>query len=585
MLGKLEEFFGKHKKLVIIGFVICMAVFAGINGYKHIADSKIEKIDYTRFRAMLDKGEITEIEYSQNKEYMTVVASHGSRYKTLHPRYEEFRKEMLEHGVNLKAHADLAATELMVIILELVIVSVWFVVIIYSQWNTGKLRAGDIVKKSDVHFTDVIGLDEIMDDINLYVSMIKEPKIGRKIGARAPKGLLLAGEPGTGKTLIAKAMACEAGVPFISISGSEFAELFKGVGAKRVRQVFKIARRHTPCIVFFDEIDAMGGSRSSIKADSEDVQIINQLLKEMDGFTPTEGIFVLAATNCPDKLDRALKRSGRFDRQIIVNPPRDWKVRKQMLEFYLKDYKVAEDLEITSLAKAISGFTGADISMICNEASLIAITKEKSRIDMECIEEAIDKKVFKGSRSKNKQHEKDREIVAYHEAGHAVMKYLCGEPISRVSTIGTTSGVGGAVFGQEGESQFVTRDKLEHDVMACYAGQISENIKFGSVTTGASNDLTQATKLLKGYVASYGFDTKIGPVDLMYLKEEERAAAHIVTDRVQALARIFYDKGAGLLENSYQLVEVLAEKLLESETMTGSEIEELLDSVHLINNI
>ena len=168
-----------------------------------------------------------------------------------------------------------------------------------------------------------------MDDINLYVSMIKEPKIGRNIGARAPKGLLLAGEPGTGKTLIAKAMACEAGVPFISISGSEFAELFKGVGAKRVRQVFKIARRHTPCIVFFDEIDAMGGSRSSIKSDSEDVQIINQLLKEMDGFTPTEGIFVLAATNCPDKLDRALKRSGRFDRQIIVNPPRDWKVRSE----------------------------------------------------------------------------------------------------------------------------------------------------------------------------------------------------------------------------------------------------------------
>lgn len=575
MADRFKEFLGKHKKLVIIGLFACILIFAGINGYKRFVESKIEKIDYTQFCAMLGSKEVTEIEYSENKEYMTVFTKDG-RYKTLYPRYEDFRKEMLEKGVDLKAHSDIAAKDLILIILEFVIISVWFALLIYSQWNTGKLSARDIVKKSDVHFSDVIGLDEIMDDINLYVSMIKQPKIGEKIGAKVPKGLLLVGEPGTGKTLIAKAMACEAGVPFISISGSEFAELFKGVGAKRVRQVFKIARRHTPCIVFFDEIDAMGASRSNARADTEDVQILNQLLKEMDGFTPTEGIFVLAATNCPDKLDSALKRSGRFDRQIIVNPPRDWKVRKQMLEFYLKDYKVADDLQITSLAKTISGFTGADISMICNEASLIAITKEKSQIDVECIEEAIDKKVFKGSRTKNKQHEIDRKIVAYHEAGHAVMKYLCREPISRVSTIGTTSGVGGVVFGQEGESQFMTRDKLEHDVMACYGGQISEKMKFGSITTGASNDLTQATKLLQKYVAAYGFDADVGPVDLMYLQEEERSAGRMVTDRVQELAKSFYKKGEDLLGDSYQLVEVLAERLLDCETMSGAEIMDLL---------
>lgn len=579
MLERLEEFFREHKKIVFIAVVACVLVLLGFSGYKWYEQSQIKNIDYAQFCSMLDEGEISVIEYSDNKEYMTVITGQDVKYKALYPKYEDFRKEMLEKGVDLKAHADIAAKDMMLIILELAIISVWFVVIIYTQLNTGRLRASDIVKKSDVHFSDVIGLDEIMDDILLYVSMIKEPKIGKKIGAKVPKGLLLAGEPGTGKTLIAKAMACEAGVPFISISGSEFAELFKGVGAKRVRQVFKIARRHTPCIVFFDEIDAMGGSRNSVKADTEDVQIINQLLKEMDGFTPTEGVFVLAATNCPDKLDRALIRSGRFDRQIIVNPPRDWKVRKQMLEFYLKDYKVAEDLQITTLAKAISGFTGADISMICNEASLIAITKEKSRIDMECIEEAIDKKVFKGSRTKYRQHEKDREIVAYHEAGHAVMKYLCREPISRVSTIGTTSGVGGAVFGQEGESRFMTCDKLEHDVMACYAGQISEKIKFGSITTGASNDITQATKLLKSYVAAYGFDKEVGPVDLMYLREEEMAADHMVADRVQVLAKSFYEKGEEMLRNSYQLVEVLAETLLDSETMSGLEIEELLDGI------
>lgn len=571
----LKRIWNKNKKLILIIALLLFSIILFFS-YQLYKDSIIEEKSYDEFVTLMKSGQIDSVSYSPNKEKMTFITSDGETYKTFYPEYEDFRKDLLEQGITLKKNAELTLT-LFLTILELIAICFSLMVFSMLRGGPGKLKSQDIVQESSVTFNDVIGLDEILDDISLYVSMIKNPDIGKDIGARLPKGLLLAGAPGTGKTLIAKAIAGEAGVPFISMSGAEFTELYKGVGAKRVRQVFKIARKNAPCILFIDEIDAIGSARDSKTSDSEDTQTINQLLKEMDGFTSLEGVFLLAATNCPDKLDAALKRSGRFDRQINVNPPREWKLRKELFEFYLKDYKVAEDVNIDTLAKTISGFTGADISMICNEASLVAIMKHESKITMACIEEAIDKKVFHGNRLKSKQYKKEREIVAFHEAGHAVMKYLLGEKISRASIAGTTSGVGGAVFSEEKESALLTKQDILNSVIVCYAGRASELIKYDSATTGAVNDISKATESLLFYIEKYGFDEKIGPVDLELLLDQKIIDSAVINDRILLLAKAQEEKAIAILKENFILVETLAAKLLDEETMSGSEIKHLLE--------
>lgn len=594
MWAKIKEWFSKNKKtllIMLLGILVWAVIYNSFLNYKAAA---IEEVNYSEFLKLCKKGEVDTVYYSPSNEYMsfTIYTKESKKMtdeerkeyvyddehtkKTLYPAYDEFRKDMLSYDVKLKVVERVKTVNVLSNIFSVAIPIIWIVVIwkMLSMQTKG-IDKESVLQTSDVKFDDVIGQDEILEDIKLISNLIKNPSLGDDIGVKTPKGILLTGSPGTGKTLIAKAIAGEAGVPFVSMGGSDFKEMFVGMGAKRVRDLFKIARENAPCIIFIDEIDSIGAKRDARTSNSEDDGTINALLKEMDGFTGREGIFVLAATNHPSKLDSALKRAGRFDRQIAINPPRDWKVRKQLFEHYLKNFKVSDDVDIENISKTVSGFTGADIAMICNEAGIVALKHNKEIIDNECIEEAIDNKIFKGNRSKSEEHKKDKEIVAYHEAGHAVAHYLLGEPISRASIQANTSGVGGVVFGQDSDTQFRTSEYYENRIKICYAGRASEKIKFNSVTQGASSDITQATQILDEYVSRLGFEERFGLLDMDVLTEKQIIDKSNAFELMQEKSKQLYQDTIDLLTKNFNLVEKLALKLLDVETMSGDEIKEL----------
>ena len=597
-MEKIIEFFKKNKVKIItfILEVLGTAIIAlTFNTMRYNAQkAKIEEVTYNQFMELAIAGRVDTVYYSslrdeymeftlfnEDTQKMTVKEREKYNYdisswkKFSNPQTETFRQELLMMGITVKQYNNVSIASVFISILSMTPT----ILLLYFMWKMlagqmGGVKKDDIIQTSDVKFENVIGQDEILEDIQFITKLIKEPGIGEKIGAKVPKGILLSGAPGTGKTLIAKAIAGEAGVPFISMSGSDFKEMFVGLGAKRVRDLFAIARKNSPCIVFIDEIDSVGASRDSKwTGSSEDSQTINALLKEMDGFTGREGVFVLAATNHPDKLDSALRRSGRFDREIQVNPPRDWKVRAELFRFYLKDAKLSDDVDIEALSKQVSGFTGADISMICNEAGIIALMQDKEVIDQACIEEAIDKKVFHGNRSKEQKRDEDLKIVAYHEAGHAVMNWLCGEEISRASIQGTTSGVGGVVFGADGGSVFQTKKELENRIKIAFAGRASEEIKFGkdNVTTGASNDITQATNVMYYYIQKDGF-SDYGLLDLEVLGKNSIVNTDTIATQIAEMSKKMYADTLKELKDHYSFVEKLAVRLLEEETVSGSEI-------------
>lgn len=555
----------------------------------------MEEVTYTEFLEMVKNKQVDTVYYSTSDEVMTFTLFNDEtkemskkeresyKYKledyrkTLYPAYDEFRKDMLNADVNLKVSKDKSFISILTGIISLGLPILWIYLIFKLMTSQTKgIDKKTLLQTSNVRFSDVIGQDEILDDIKFITELIKNPSMGCEIGAKVPKGVLLTGEPGTGKTLIAKAIAGEAGVPFLYMNASQFKELFVGMGAKRVRELFKAARENAPCIIFIDEIDAVGGKRDTRGSTSEDDQTINALLTEMDGFSEREGIFVIAATNRPDKLDKALIRSGRFDRQIAVNPPKSWTVRRDLFEHYLNNLKLADDVDLENLSKQVVGFTGADIATVCNEAGIIALMNKKSCVDNACIEEAIDKKIFKGNRSKSEKYLKDKTITAYHEAGHAVMTYLCEQPIARASIISNTNGVGGFVMQTESDSAFTTDKELRNQVMIAYAGRASEEIKFSEVTTGAVSDLNQATNIIIAYIEKYGFDKDFGLLDMQVLQEQSLVERDSTVTRLSNMSKKIYAECIDLLRKNYNKVELLAQKLLEVETLSGSEIENLL---------
>lgn len=598
---KFKEYIKQNKQKIIrllITWVVCViCLFSALNSINAKKLAEIKKVDYTEFLNDVKHGKVDTVYYNTTDEWMTYTLLNKDTKKMTqaeredytyeskdkrrvqYPAYGDFRKDMLEQNVHLVLNkSNPSFAEVLSLLMTLAIPIIWIVLIMKMMSSQMRgVDAKDIIQTSDVKFSDVIGQDEILDDIKFITELLKNRDLGEEIGAKAPKGILLSGEPGTGKTLIAKAIAGEAGVPFMYVNSSSLIQVFAGVGAKRVRSIFKVARKNAPCILFFDEIDSIGVKRDSRSGTSEDDQTIDALLQEMDGFTSRDGVFIIAATNRADKLDTALTRAGRFDRQIVVNKPRDWKVRAKLFEFYLKQFSVSDDIDVETLAKQISGFTGADIAAICNEAGIIAMMHKKPYIDMACLEESIDKKIFKGNRSKEEHFKKDKEIVAYHEAGHAVMHYLLGEPMSRASIIGTTSGVGGVVFGEDSDTQFLTKEYYENKVKICYAGRASEQIKFHSVTQGASSDITQATGILEEYVSRLGFDEEFGLLDMNVLAEKQIIDKSNAFELMQKKSKELYSETVEMLNKHYDLVEKLAKALLESETLSGKEIEEILN--------
>lgn len=606
--NKFKQFVRKHKVFFFIVWVLFVLVLLSyyrdmLKTYMKFKD--IKTITYNEFLVEAQSGNIYTISYNKNSEYMLVIEhtpetkgksvaeidemiADGFEFapeyyvRVPYPAYDNFRLDMLTYDINMVITEDKASllsilTTILSVGLPLIYIFFLFK-ILKTSLGGGSLNKETLIQTSNVKFSDVIGHDEILEDVESITNLIKDPTKGDRIGAKVPKGLLLSGPPGTGKTLIAKAIAGESNVPFLYMNASGFIELYVGMGAKRVRELFKIAKEHSPCIIFLDEIDAIGGNRESNRGTSENDQTINALLQEMDGFNSREGIFVIAATNRADILDPALVRAGRFDRQIVVNPPRDWKVRTELFNHYLSKFKVGDDVNVENLSRQVSGFTGADIEMVCNEASIVAMMKNKPYIDTECIEEAIDKKVFKGNRSKKEFFIEDKKIVAYHESGHAIMSYILGEPIARASIIGTVSGVGGAVFNEDTDSVFHTDEYLRHRVLIAYAGRASEEIKFPHVTTGASNDITQATQILLAYLENYGFDKDFGLLDISVLSKQHIIDSEIVTSKLSAMSKELYAECKSLLDANYSKVELLATTLLEKETLSGEEITALLNT-------
>lgn len=598
-INKIKDYIKKNKVTLIVAFIISFSCTYFWKGYLAKNATKIDVITYNEFINMVEDGQVDTIYYNEYNQWMTATLFNDeTKNMSLEERQEydgyensdkisvqypgtgnNFRERMLKKNVLLKeASKESSIFENFLEVVSLAFPIFWIIIILsmLKGMTNADIDKKELIQTSDVRFKDIIGHDEILEDIKFITELIQKPEMGDTVGAKVPKGILLSGDPGCGKTLIAKAIAGEAGVPFMYQNASSFIDRFVGVGAKHVRDLFKLAKQHAPCVIFIDEIDAIGMDREHNKGTSENDQTIDALLQAMDGFNGRDGIFVIAATNRPDILDKALTRSGRFDRQIVVSKPRNWKIRKELFEHYLEKFTISDDIDIDNISKQVAGFTGADIAAICNEASIIAIMNKKDAIDHDCIEEAIDKKVFKGNRSKKEQFSADKEIVAYHESGHAVMSYLLGEPIARASIQSTVSGVGGVVFTEDKDTVFQTNKDFEHRVMICYAGRASEEIKYNSVvTTGASSDITQATEVMTSYVEKFGFDKDFGLLDVGVLSREHLVDSSEITNKISIMSKELYEKCKKLLEENYELVERLAEKLLDVETLSGDEILEL----------
>jgi AFG3 family protein len=455
-------------------------------------------------------------------------------------------------------------------------------------FNIGKSKAQlfDKGAKVNITFSDVAGLDEAKVEVMEIVDFLKNPKKYTALGGKIPKGALLIGPPGTGKTLLAKAMAGEAQVPFFSMSGSDFVELFVGVGASRVRDLFKQAREKAPCIIFIDEIDAIGRARgrNAIVSNDERENTLNQLLVEMDGFSGESGIIILAATNRPDVLDTALLRPGRFDRQISIDRP-DVKGREDIFRVHLKPIKVSQTLNIFKLAEQTPGFAGADIANVCNEAALIAARKGKEMVDMSDFQDAIDR-VIGGLEKKNKIiSPEEKEIIAYHEAGHAICGWYLEHayPLLKVTIVPRgTAALGYAQYTPK-EQYLYNTEQLMDQLCMTLGGRASEEIFFGKISTGASNDLQQITKTAYAMITVYGMNERIGNIsyydpsqDNSFTKPYSEKTGEIIDDEVRKLIEVAYIKTKALLIDKKSQVEILAKELLVKEVLFQSDVETLI---------
>ncbi|MBN1177871.1 MAG: ATP-dependent zinc metalloprotease FtsH [Anaerolineae bacterium] len=446
--------------------------------------------------------------------------------------------------------------------------------------SRARLYAGD---QPTVTFADVAGVEEAKEDLWEVVEFLKEPEKFISLGARIPKGVLLMGAPGTGKTLLAKAVSGEAGVPFFSISGSEFVEMFVGVGASRVRDLFDQAKRHSPCIVFLDEIDAVGRHRGAGLGGSHDEreQTLNQILVEMDGFDTDTNVIIVAATNRPDILDPALLRPGRFDRRVVLDRP-DIRGREGILDVHIRGKPLDDDINLTTVARSTPGFVGADIANLVNEAAILAARRGKKRIGMAEFQDAIERVIAGPERKSRILSEEERRIFAYHEAGHALVGHFLPkcDPVHKVSIVARGMAAGYTISLPEGDRTVITRSKFEDQLAYALGGRAAENLVFGDMTTGASDDLERVTDMARAMVTRYGMSDKLGPMtfgqkeELVFLGKEigeqrdyGEEVARQIDEEVRRIVHTAYERAAGVLEMHRAKLDAVAEKLLEVETL------------------
>ncbi len=581
--------------IVFIGALIISDVVGG----SFALDGK--KLVFSEFIKKVESGEVTQVEIKGND--LTGKLKDGGNFSTYLPPYPTLVEKLQAKGVEINAVPIISKSERMISgflgWLPFILMIVLWVSFARSMGGGGGKVLGFGRSKAKllqdarnkVTFKNVAGIDEAKQDLMEVVDFLKNPNKYSGLGARIPRGCLLIGSPGTGKTLLARAIAGEANVPFFSISGSDFVEMFVGVGASRVRDMFEQAKKSAPCIVFIDEIDAVGRHRGSGVGGGNDEreQTLNQLLVEMDGFSDNEGVVIIAATNRPDVLDRALLRPGRFDRQIFVPNP-DILGRKQILEVHVKKIMVAPDVDLEMIARGTPGFAGADLANLINEAALLAASSNQKLVTMENMEKAKDKIMMGSERKSLVMQREEKELTAYHEAGHAIVAINCSnsDPIHKATIIPRGRALGMVMRLPERDQFSITRAKLHDDLAVSMGGRVAEEIIFGydKVTTGASSDIEQATNIAKNMVTKWGLSDKLGPVCYgsdnsgkyygAHETEFSDEIARLIDSEVKRIIEEAKSKAENILKSKRDDLEKLAQNLLEYETLTGDEIRDLI---------
>ena len=580
---------------ILIACLITSTIFLFLTNQKN----EEKEIAYTDLISAINEGEVEKIEMTTGSASVTVVM-HGEgeekdREKiVIVPSIQAFM-ELVQDKVDKEGkeielkqvpiNAFLRISDTVFSFLPTILLVVLMLMIFKMQGfggDSGKVYGGEDGSKSpDVRFTDIAGLDEEKNELIEIVDFLKKPKAYLDMGAKIPKGILLYGKPGTGKTLIARAIAGEAGVPFISMSGSEFIEMFAGLGASRVRKLFDKAKKIAPCIIFIDEIDAIGARRSSNSgSETENNQTLNQLLVEMDGFDTSETIIVLAATNRPEMLDKALLRPGRFDRQVTIPAP-DLLGREAILKLHSKNKKFASDVDLKAIAGDTAGFTGAELANVLNEAAIIATRNKKTKITNEDIENAV-KKITVGLEKTNRViSDKDKKLTAYHEAGHAVVsKFLPTQTeVKEVSIIPRGLAGGYTMYKTNEDKYYVSRTELLEKMVALMGGRAAEKIALNEISTGASNDIEVATGIAKDMLTIYGMDDSLGPISL---KVDDPYEIQVFGDKIidkvgnqiQTLIEESYKTAQKILLKNMDILDNVAQALLEKEKITSEEFEE-----------
>lgn len=587
------------KNVTFYLLIIIVAIWM-IDYYSASTVSKTD-ITYSAFMKHVQQDEVKQVTIVDNvisgklkdgKDFSTVAPSDDSLIPTLRARDIEIKAE-------LPPQPPWWTTILSSLLPMLLIVGIWFMLMQQSQggggrvMNFGKSRARrydeDNIK---ITFKDVAGADEAKQELEEVVEFLKHPKKYNDLGAKIPKGVLLYGPPGTGKTLLAKAVAGEAGVPFFSISGSDFVEMFVGVGASRVRDLFEQAKKSAPCIVFIDEIDAVGRQRGAGLGGGHDEreQTLNQLLVEMDGFGANEGIIMIAATNRPDILDPALLRPGRFDRQIVVDRP-DIKGRQEILKVHVKGKPISPEVELGVIARRTPGFTGADLSNLVNEAALMAARKNKNKIDMPEMEEAAERVIMGPERRSRVISDKEKRLTAYHEGGHTLVGMLLDktDPVHKVTIIPRGRAGGYTLSLPKEDRYYATRSEMLDELKVLLGGRVAEALVLKEISSGASNDLQRATSLARQMICEYGMSPELGPMtfghrqDQVFLgrdigrdKDYSEEVAAKIDKEIRKFIDEAYQKTESLLNENMDKLHLIADALIERETLEGEEIDQLM---------
>lgn len=571
--------------------VICVVLIT-ILTLNNGADTKENlELAYTDLIKKIDNKEVEKVEMTVGSTTVKVkLKNEEKEKKTIVPSTQAFIELIQEQVKNNNEieliqkpeNALLKISQTLITFLPTIIVLILFILIFKMQGlgDKGKVYDAESNKDTNTTFKDVAGLDEEKNELIEVVDFLKEPKKFQEMGAKIPRGILLCGKPGTGKTLIAKAIAGEAGVPFISMSGSEFIEMFAGLGASRVRKLFEKAKKIAPCIIFIDEIDAIGARRTNASgAESENNQTLNQLLVEMDGFDTNETVIVLAATNRPEMLDKALLRPGRFDRQITIAAP-DARGREEILKIHGKNKKFADDIDLKNIAEDTAGFTGAELANVLNEAAIVATINKHKKIQMSDLEEAV-KKVTVGLEKHSRViSDKDKRLTAYHEAGHAIVsKFLETQTdVKEVSIIPRGLAGGYTMYKTNEDKYYISKTEMEEKLIALLGGRAAEKIALNDISTGASNDIEVATEIAKDMVTVYGMSDNVGPICLKQKEPyENRILGENIDDvigaEVKRMIDVAYKRAQEIILAHMDKLQQVAERLLEKEIISAEEFE------------